>query len=163
MKVMIKIIFFITLTGVMGTAGFFAGRHLTKVEAEPVVAAVTEKNEPLYKLPLGRFFAQIVKPKHFFNIRFNLDVYIVGAANFERMNGGLSRNQMREEVLRHLSNMVETTMWVEESKKAEIDENELGLAIARRLYQAYPMVRTAQVSELLATRNSRKEVTAARE
>lgn len=160
---MMKILLFITLVGVMGTAGFFAGRHFTTVEDAPVLAAVTSENEPLYKLPLGRFFAQIVKPKHFLNIRFNLDVYIVGAANFERMNGGLSRNQMREEVLRHLSNMVETTMWVEESKKAEINETEFGLAIARKLYHTYPMVRTAQVSELLAIRNTRDQITSMNE
>lgn len=141
------------IVAVMGGAGFAAGRFLAP--PEPVEMPATDPSEILYKLPLGRFTVQVLKPERFFNIRFNMDVFITGAANFEKMNGGISRGRMREDVILHLSNMVETTLWVQESRETEIDQDELALAIARKLYQTYPMVRSALISDFVTSRVSR--------
>lgn len=134
----------------MGATGFLAGRYFKPVEAES--ASAVSGQETLYKLPLGRFTMQIVKPSRFYNIRFNMDVFITGATNFENMNGGLARNQMREDVIKQLSNLVETTLWVEEKNETDIGADEIAEMIKRRLMLIYPMVKTIQVSDLASSR-----------
>lgn len=141
------------LATLMGGTGFMAGRYFAP-EQDPVPAFATQK-ETLYKLPLGKFTTQVVKPTRFLNIAFKLDVFIAGASNFEKMNGGLSRTRMREDVIGHLATMVETTLWVEETDQVEIDQDELAMAVARKLYQEYPMVRSARISEFFTSRADR--------
>ena len=148
-----RLLIFGALIVLMGAAGFAAGRYFTPVP-EPTFSH-TSKTETLYKLPLGKFTTQVVKPNRFFNIAFKLDVFIAGASNFEKMNGGLSRNRMREDVIAHLATMVETTLWLQETDQVEIDKDELGMVIARNLYQEYPMVRSARVDELATSRVDR--------
>lgn len=137
----------------MGFAGFIAGKYFKPTSVDFDGSA--QRTETTYKLPLGRFTMQIVKPSRFYNIRFNMDVYITGAANFEKMNGGLARNQMREEILRKLSDMVETTLWVDESNNSDITADQISEMITKRLILTYPMVKTAQISDLASSRVGR--------
>lgn len=141
------------LAVLMGGVGYAAGRYFAP-EPEPIPAFATQQ-ETLYKLPLGTFTTQVVKPTRFFNISFRLDVFIAGAANYEKMNGGLSRSKMREDVIGHLATMVETTLWVNEVDQMEIDPDDLAMAVARKLYQEYPMVRSAQIGEFFTARAER--------
>ena len=148
-----RLLLLLGLIVLMGGAGFAAGRYFAPPADD--MLAQGGKKETLFKLPLGRFTAQVVKPQRFFNIRFQLDVFIAGASNFEKMNGGLSRSRMREDVIRHLSTMVETTLWVQESDQMELEQDELAFAIARKLYQTYPMVRSARIDGFATSRVDR--------
>lgn len=153
---MVKILLLLLgLAGAMGATGYAVGTYLSPPAADDDTILSTATNETLYKLPLGRFTVQVIKPSRFFNIRFNMDVYIAGSANFERMNGGLSRSRMREDAMRHLSNMVETTLWVEETDQAELDPDALALTLARKLYHSYPMVRSARITDMATSRVDR--------
>ena len=142
-----------TLVVLMVGVGFAAGRYFAP--APDPAFSYTSKNETLYKLPLGKFTTQVVKPNRIFYIAFKLDVFIAGASHFEKMNGGLSRSRMREDVIAHLATMVETTLWLQETDQVEIDQDDLGMDIARKLYQEYPMVRSARVNELATSRVDR--------
>lgn len=148
-----KCVLLLVLLLAMAGVGFAAGKYLAPPKDAPTQSS--EQKETFYKLPLGRFTVQVMKPKRALNIRFNMDVFIVGAANFEKMNDGLSRNQMREEVIRHLSNMVETTLWVQETEQQDIDQLQLASTIVQKLKRNYPMVRKAEIFDFATSRQER--------
>ena len=146
------------LIAIMGGAGYAAGKFFAPpLPPEPAMIDVGEKKETIYKLPLGRFTVQVVKPTRFFNMRFEMDVFVAGAANFERMSSNLHRSEMREDVIKHLSNMVETTLWVKESVNTDPVPDDVAIAIARKLYQTYPMIRSAQISNFVSQRVDRTD------
>jgi hypothetical protein len=144
-----KIALLVLVALIMSAAGFVFGTYLMAQQSKLTDSADNASNpkEVLYKLPLGRFTVQVIKPEEFLNIRFKMDVFITGATNFERMNDGISRSRMREEVMQHLSNMAETTLWAEDLRTVPLDPSELASNITNKLYQQYPMVRTAQILE----------------
>ena len=142
-----RIVLFVTLAVAMAATGYTLGKVLLPSKASQTKNSMAVGEDLLYKLPLGRFTVQVIKPSQFVNIRFVMDVYIDGAQNFERMNGGISRSRMREDVLRHMSNMAETTLWSEGTTTDALVPETLAFNIASKLYHRYPMIRTARISE----------------
>lgn len=150
---MVKYALLAALISIMAGVGFAIGKYIFPAANTSEIIASTK--DTLYKLPLGRFTIQVVKPNRFLNIRFNMDIFIVGAANFDSMNDGLSRNQMREDVIRYLSDLVETTLWVKETSQEDIDQVGLARIIIQKLKRDYPMVRRAEMSNFATSRTER--------
>ena len=148
-----RFIIFASLICLMGGVGFVAGQFF-KPDQENATD-LGKQRELLFKLPLGQFTMQIVKPSLFLNVVFDMDVYIAGAGNFEEMNGGLSRNEMRDEVIRLLSNMVETSLWVDEENVKDVTPEQLESRIIQKLTHSYPMVRSIEISDLVSSRKDR--------
>ena len=148
-----KIAGLIALMLMMGVVGYGVGLYLNESKSATTLAVSEEAQgkEVLYKLPLGRFTVQVIKPDEYLNIRFKLDVFIVGAANFERMSDGLSRLKMREDVMRLLSNMAETSLRTEDRATTLLEPDNLAHTIASKLHHGYIMVRTAKVTELASS------------
>lgn len=145
----------------LGPAGFFLGKMLipepvAEAEAENgagVVAATPE--EILYKMPLGKFTVQVLQPRSSLHILLDLDVYIAGAANFERLNGLEGRNRMRDATVGIISDMAETTLWLEKGEEENIDQAKLAEDIVRKLHLKFRSLRTAQINEFNTARSLR--------
>lgn len=148
------LVLFLMLSVAMGTVGFLVGRSFIPPTSQDLSEA--DANDILFKLPLGRFTVQLLKPSKITNIRFNMDVFIVGAANFERMNGGLERNQMREDIIRLYSNLVETRLWIEDESATSIDGQRLADLLLKRLIIHYPMIRSVSITDVAANLVDRK-------
>jgi hypothetical protein len=112
--------------------------------------------EMLFKMPLGKFTLQVVENKRILHMLMDLDVYIAGNANFEKMNGAMGRAQFRDTTISEIAEMAETAMWVREENINDLDRRFLAEQIVRRLYQTYPSVRTARINQFVATVNVRE-------
>lgn len=152
-----KIALLVLLVLAMGAAGFAAGTYIVPPKDQMAGHAGGDRSskEVFYKLPLGRLTVQVIKPAEFWNIRFKMDVYIIGASNFERMSDGLSRTKMREEVMQHMLNMAETKLWANDFNTFPLEPEELARKIARNLYHRYPMVRTARITDFVTSQVER--------
>lgn len=147
----------------LGPAGYFLGKMMAPApvevaEASPddgtgIVAATP--NEILYKMPLGKFTVQVLQPRSSLHILLDLDVYIAGAANFERLNGLEGRNRMRDATVGIISDMAETTLWLEKGEEEHIDQAQLAEDIVRKLHQKFRSLRTAQINEFNTARSLR--------
>lgn len=148
----------------LGPAGYFIGKMLAPEPVEaPVemaedtageVAATAE--EILYKMPLGKFTVQVLQPRSVLHILMDLDVYLAGSANFERLNGLEGRNRLRDATVSIISDMAETTLWLEKGEEDHIDQTEIAEEIVRKLHLKFRSVRTAKINEFNAARSLRQ-------
>jgi flagellar basal body-associated protein FliL len=157
-----KLLFIVVVPLIMAAVGYAAGVFLAPEPAmqagqytEGGSAASDAPREILYKMPLGKFIIQVMRPARIVHIRINLDVYIAGAGEFEKINGSEGRARLRDATIGIISDMAETTLWVEEGKEKDIDKEELARQIVRSLYRKFPMVRSARVNEFDTTRSAR--------
>lgn len=147
----------------LGPAGYFLGKMLTPAPVEVaesktddgsgIVAATS--NEILYKMPLGKFTVQVLQPRSALHILLDLDVYIAGSANFERLNGLEGRNRMRDATVGIISDMAETSLWLEKGEEEQIDQAQLAEDIVRKLHLKFRSLRTAKINELTTARSLR--------
>lgn len=147
----------------LGPAGFFLGKMIAPEPVEiadsntesgaGMVAATPE--EILYKMPLGKFTVQVLQPRTSLHILLDLDVYIAGAANFERLNGLEGRNRMRDATVGIISDMAETTLWLEKGEEEHVDQAKLAEDIVRKLHLKFRSLRTAQINEFNTARSLR--------
>lgn len=148
---------------ILGPAGYFLGKMMAPEPMEVaagagadgagIVAATPE--EILYKMPLGKFTVQVLQPRSALHILLDLDVYIAGAANFERLNGLEGRNRMRDATVGIISDMAETTLWLDKGEEEHIDQDKLAEDIVRKLHQKFRSLRTAQINEFNTARSLR--------
>lgn len=147
----------------LGPAGYFLGKMMAP---EPVEAAASADengagivaatpDEILYKMPLGKFTVQVLQPRSSLHILLDLDVYIAGAGNFERLNGLEGRNRMRDATVGIISDMAETTLWLDKGEEEHIDKAKLAEDIVRKLHLKFRSLRTAQINEFNTARSLR--------
>ena len=106
-------------------------------------------------MPLGKFTVQVLQPRSALHILMDLDVYIAGAANFERLNGLEGRNRMRDATVGIISDMAETTLWLERGEEEHIDQAKLAEDIVRKLHVKFRSLRTAKINEFNTARSLR--------
>ena len=144
---------------ILGPAGYFLGKMLAPepavVQDEPV-AVVATPDEILYKMPLGKFTIQVLQPKKILHILIDMDVYIAGVTDFERLNGAQGRNRLRDATISIISDMAETTLWLAEGEEDNIDHTKMAEDIVRKLHRTFPSLRTGRINEFTTTRTSRK-------
>lgn len=151
---------------ILGPAGYFLGKMLAPPPA-PVEEMAEKKEEEkagkahatpeliLYKMPLGNFTVQVMQPKNVLHIVVNMDVYIAGANEFERLNGAHGRASLRDSVIAILSDMAETSLWVPEGAEKDMDHREIVEEVVRKLHLKYNSIYTAKINEFNTTRTAR--------
>lgn len=149
---------------ILGPAGYFLGQMMAP---EPVDAASADPmmdkagevhataDEILYKMPLGKFTVQVMQPKSVLHILLDLDVFIAGAADFERLNGMEGRNRMRDATVMIVSDMAETSLWLDKGEEENIDQAQLAEDIVRKLHHTFRSLRTAQINQFNTARSLR--------
>lgn len=148
----------------LGPAGYFLGKMLMPEPAPPVEMAAGEANESkpgtahvtteeiLYKMPLGKFTVQVMQPDNVLHLVFSLDVYMAGAAEFERLNGSEGRAMLRDAAIAVMSDMAETTLWVDKGEEHHLDKLAITEEIVRKMHRKYSAVRSARMKELNTAR-----------
>ncbi len=124
-------------------------------EAEPLKVHVVEQ-EILYKMPIGKFTVQVLQPRSILHILMDVDVYLAGASEFERLNGLEGRMRLRDSTISIISDMAETTLWLEKGEEEEINQEELAEEIVRKLHRNFGAVRTARINEFNFARSLRQ-------
>ncbi len=148
----------------LGPAGYFIGKMLAPDPVEVAEAEQADKagevvatpEEILYKMPLGKFTVQVLQPRSILHLLMDVDVYIAGAANFERLNGAEGRNRLRDATVTIISDMAETTLWLEKGEEEHIDQTKLAEDIVRKLHQSFLSIRTARINEFNYARSLRE-------
>ena len=148
----------------LGPAGYFIGKMMAPEPVEMADAMEKDKagevvatpEEILYKMPLGKFTVQVLQPRSVLHILLDLDVYMAGSANFERLNGLEGRNRLRDATVGVISDMAETTLWLEKGQEEQIDQAELAEEIVRKLHLKFRSLRTAKINEFTAARTLRQ-------
>lgn len=138
---------------IFAAAGFFAEPYLFR-PPPPTSPSEVDGGKPaevLYKMPLGKFTLQVVQRKRSVHLLFDIDVYMAGSANFEKMNGAMGRAELRDTTIREIAEMAETALWANTEDLETLDKRFLAEEIVRQLYLTYPMVRTARVNQLTAS------------
>ncbi|WP_421750003.1 flagellar biosynthesis protein FlgH [Cognatishimia sp.] len=148
----------------LGPTGYFLGKMMAPDPVE--AAAMAEENEAgivaatpeeiLYKMPLGKFTIQVLQPRSVLHILLDLDVYIAGSGNFERLNGLEGRNRLRDATVTVISDMAETTLWLDKGEEEHIDQEQLAEDIVRKLHLKFRSLRTAQINEFNTARSLRQ-------
>ena len=158
-----KLIIIILGPLILGPAGYFIGKMMAPAPVEATESApesdagmvAATQEEILYKMPLGKFTIQVMQPKTVLHILMDLDVYIAGAADFERLNGLEGRNRMRDATIGIISDMAETTLWLEKGEEEHIDTDKLAEDIIRKLHLKFSSLRTAKINEFNTARSLR--------
>ncbi len=143
----------------LGPAGFFLGKMMAPPPAEPEPAPIeahATAEEILYKMPLGKFTIQVMQPKDILHIMIDFDVYIAGASEFERLNGSNGRTRLRDSTISIVSDMAETTLWIDHGEEKNLDHAELAADITRKLHRQFGAIRTAKINSFYSARTSRK-------
>ena len=128
------------------------GMEMKKEEAGKVAAA---PKEILYKMPLGKFTVQVMQPENVLHIVIDMDVYLAGASEFERLNGAEGRARLRDGAIGVLSDMAETTLWVDNGEEQNLDRLKMIEEIVRKMHQDFNAIRTARINEFNTARTSR--------
>jgi hypothetical protein len=154
---------------ILGPTGYFLGQMLVP---DPAAAskemADTEMAKPsdagtvaaapkeiLYKMPLGKFTIQVMQPENVLHIVVDMDVYLAGASEFERLNGAEGRARLRDGAIGVMSDMAETTLWVNEGEEQNIDRLKMIEEIVRKMHRDFDAIRTARINEFSTARTDR--------
>lgn len=149
----------------LGPAGYFLGKMMAPEPVEAAVPAeemaekpgeaVSMPEEILYKMPLGKFTIQVMQPDNLLHLVIDMDVYLAGAGEFERLNGAEGRARLRDSAISILSDMAETTFWVDEGDEHNMDRLVLIDEIVRKMHRDFTAIRTARINEFSAARTNR--------
>jgi hypothetical protein len=163
-----KIIIILLGPLILGPAGYFLGQMMAPEPApvaemteeemmkkEEVGKAVATPKEILYKMPLGKFTVQVMQPENVLHIVIDMDVYLAGAGEFERLNGAEGRARLRDSAIGVLSDMAETTLWVDEGEEYNIDRLKLVEEVVRKMHRSFDSIRTARINKFSAARTAR--------
>ncbi|WP_372884245.1 flagellar biosynthesis protein FlgH [Shimia sp.] len=150
-----KVLVLVLAAAVFAAAGYFAEPFLFRPPEPEVTAEDGQAPAPppqtLFKMPLGKFVLQMSHKKRRMHLLFDVDIYIAGAANFEKMNGAMGRAQLRDTTIREISEMAEAALWIDIDDIENLDRRFLAEQLVRQLYLTYPMVRTARINQFTAT------------
>lgn len=148
----------VLVVAVFAAVGYFAEPLLFRPPPPPTPdpgaasqAAPPPPKQTLFKMPLGKFTLQVSQKKRRMHLLFDVDIYIAGAANFEKMNGAMGRAKLRDTTIREISEMAEAALWIDIDDIESLDRRFLAEQIVRQLYLTYPMVRTARINQFTAT------------
>jgi len=145
----------------LGPAGYILGKmmapeptEIAEIDDKPA-AEMAEKagevaatpKEILYKMPLGKFTVQVMQPRTTLHLVIDMDVYLAGASEFERLNGSEGRARLRDSAIGILSDMAETSLWVDEGEESNIDTDALIEELVRKMHRSFAAIRTARINE----------------
>ncbi|WP_176250974.1 flagellar biosynthesis protein FlgH [Sulfitobacter sp. HGT1] len=153
---MMKIMIIGALVLGMGAAGYFGEQFLRPTQAPVSEAAAVHKNELLFKMPLGNFTMQITQPSEVINMTINLDVYVMGAAAFAKINGANGRALLRDGAVAAIAEVATTNLGITVTDEEDVMKLDLSEQIVRKLYVNFPYVRTARINAIFMRKSVRK-------
>lgn len=151
---MVKILILLVVVLGAGAAGFFGEKLLRPVEAADPMDRLKDETDLLFKMPLGRFTVKMPKGAEVVHLVFDIDVYIMGAAAFENINGGLGRARLRDATVTAMAEMVEREVGLAEAVLDTEGKTKLAEKVVRKLYIRFPEVRTARVNSFAVKINA---------
>lgn len=132
-----------------GAAGYFAEAMFRPTSApEPEQKAMAEKKEDqdLFLMPLGKFTMQIPQNKNTLYMVFDLDVFVMGAKNFEEINGASGKAKLRDATVTAMAELAQTEPSLSEPLEDDQSKHEFAAKLVRKIYVDFPMVRTARLN-----------------
>lgn len=153
-----KIIVALVIVLVMGGAGFLAAKFTAPPPKDPEAIAAARAAEEqaakerlmLLKVPLGKFTVQVIRGVHISHLLFDIDMFLSGVAEFERLNGAMGRALMRDGVIKAVSELAEMELWAGGGELVEIDKVWLAEQIVLRVNETVPAARAARINSLVA-------------
>lgn len=151
-----RILILLMLPLLFAPVGYYVGLRLV---GEPAPAAdenaIEAAETVLYKMPLGGLTIQVLQSKSILHVVMDLDVFLEGASEFERLSGAEGRAMLRDATITAISDLAETTLWVQEGQEKTITDEALAKQIAFKLYRKFDAVRATRINRLLVLRSNR--------
>lgn len=107
-------------------------------------------------MPLGKVTVQIIKPKRIMHMVADIDLFVMGVAEFEAINGAMGRARLRDAVVTSVAELAETEIWMLKEDSSEKTRRMLSEYLVRRIYEDFPSIRTARVNSLDYTPSARQ-------
>ncbi|MFT6676438.1 MAG: hypothetical protein ACJAVM_002642 [Sulfitobacter sp.] len=140
-----------------GALGYFGERFVRPTGATLVEnAPAAKKPELLFELPLGKFTMQIIQNKQILHLLFDINVYIMGSAEFQKMNGAVGQARLRDAMVTAIAELAETDLDLANTIMDEKAKTALSEKIVRKLYVNFPMIRTARIKSFIANTSARQ-------
>lgn len=109
----------------------------------------------LFKMPLGKVTIQVIRARRVLHVLIDLDVYLEGAAAFERMNGAEGRTRLRDATIEAVSDISETALWYVDGGEVRVSNEELAERIAFKLNRKFEEVRHVEILTLTLSESLR--------
>lgn len=154
---MMKFLVIGVLVAVAGALGYFGERFVRPAgPPEPAMAAaVDHKSELLFKMPMGHFTMQVMQPSGTTHVVFDLDLYVMGEAAFEKINGAVGKAKLRDATVAAIAELAETDQrLLQPVEDAEIREM-FSDQVVRKLYVNFPEIRAARINSFNANETPR--------
>ncbi|KRS18575.1 hypothetical protein [Roseovarius indicus] len=142
------------LVGLSGVSGFVAAPFIMPAPPQTKASAADASGNPqpvLYNMPLGKFTLRVTKRNKVLYLVLDVNVYIQGATEFERMNGAVGRARLRDGTISAVSDIAEDYHWIDDMELEQADKRTLAEQIVRKLHTDFPMVVTARINEFTST------------
>lgn len=144
---MLKVVIMGVIVVAAGALGYVGEQFMRPTAAPPPADDVPDKTKKLlFKLPLGKFTMQVVQTRSTLHLVFDFDVFIMGAAAFQEINGAVGRAKLRDATVAAIAELAETDLTLAEPMEDSERMEQLAAKIVRKLYEDFPVVRTARVN-----------------
>lgn len=153
---MIKYLILACCVAGAGALGYAGERFLRPTEAPEPNSAAAEKQDLLFRLPLGKFTMQVLQNREILHIVFDMDVYVMGAAAFDEVNGSFGRARLRDATVAAIAELAETEPGLTDAANEEARKQELSDQIVRKLYLSFPSIRAARMNSYIAKSSIRE-------
>lgn len=155
---MLKIAALIVLVFGAGALGYFGeGFIRPKSAPSPENSAFTAEKQLLFKLPLGKFTMQIMQSDRTLHIAFDMDVYVMGAQAFQKINGAVGRARLRDAIVTALAELAETDPDIGKPIDDDIRMEQLAAKLVRKLFVDFPEIRTGRINNFSANVSLRQK------
>ncbi|GLQ28116.1 flagellar biosynthesis protein FlgH [Sulfitobacter pacificus] len=152
---MFKILIMVVMVAGAGALGYFGERFFRMAKAPAGETSDADKaGGLLYKMPLGGFTVQLPQGQQTLNLKFDIDVYVMGAVAFQEINGAVGRARLRDATVVAIADLAESNITFHDAITGEGGKVALSEMLVRKLYVNFPTVRTARVNKLLTNLNT---------
>jgi hypothetical protein len=152
-----RLFIFLMLPLIFTPVGYILGNKLPATFMQEDLTSIQslEVNELLYKMPLGGLAVQVLQRESIVHIVFDVDIYILGATEFEHLSGAGGKARLRDAAITAFSELAENTLWIKEEDEHSIKEEQLEKLIAKKLFTEFSSVRSAKINKLVIVRRVR--------
>lgn len=155
-----RILFLLVLPLLFAPLGYYLGTVVTAKSPSATgshdITDVSSLNEILYNMPLGGMTIQVMQPDSILHIVMDLDVYLAGASEFDRLSGAQGKAMLRDATILVISDLAERSLWIKDGDESRISSEKLAVMITKRLYSKFNAVRSARVKKLWVLRTPRR-------
>ncbi len=99
---------------------------------------------------------QIIRDNQILHLLFDVDVFILGSAEFQKINGAVGQARLRDATVTAIAELAETELALAETVMNEEGRTALAAQIVRKLYVDFPIIRTARINSFVANTTARE-------